>query len=97
MPDFPPQLPADAIAYGRSPDFTNENLPDKLRNAHNTKGGTWGLLHVLEGELLFCLEEPQRRECHLVAGDTMVIEPQTLHHVDFIQPGRFYIEFYRLP
>ncbi len=95
MNDIPTALPAGVTAYSRTPDFTPENIPEKLRAAHSTKSGTWGLLHVLEGQILYRLEPPRLGERYLVAGDTVVIEPTTRHHVDFIEPGRFFIEFYR--
>ena len=40
-----------AAPYGASPIFDEISLPDKLRNEHSTKDGTWGLLRVLEGEV----------------------------------------------
>lgn len=95
MSNIPTALPAVVTAYSRTPDFTPENLPDKLRVAHSTKPGTWGLLHVLEGQLLYRLEPPRLGERRLAAGDTVVIEPTIRHHVDFTEPGRFFIEFYR--
>ena len=89
MSDIPATLPAGVTAYSRTPDFTPENLPDKIRAAHATKAGTWGLLHVLEGQLLYRLEPPHHGERHLNAGDTVVIEPTIRHHV------AFFVEFYR--
>ena len=38
--------------YQSTPQFTEESLPDALRNAHNTKEGVWGLLVVEEGTCL---------------------------------------------
>lgn len=95
MTDIPTKLPDDAEAYGRSPDFTSGNLPDKLRSAHSTKAGTWGLLHVLEGRVRYELEPPKNGLREVAAPDTIVIEPKVLHHVEFLEPGRFFIEFYR--
>jgi hemoglobin len=95
MSDIPAALPAGVTAYSRTPDFTPENIPDKIRAAHSTKAGTWGLLHVLEGRLVYQLEPPRQGERRLAAGDTVVIEPTVLHRVAFIEPGRFFVEFYR--
>ena len=52
MLTIPKELPAGFEAYGRSTDFTPDNLPARLQAAHSTKAGTWGLLHVLEGKIL---------------------------------------------
>lgn len=89
------EIPAGFEAYGRSPDFTPETLPVRLQAAHSTKAGTWALLHVVEGAILYQLEPPYQGERLARAGETVVIEAQIPHHVSFIEPGRIYIEFYR--
>lgn len=95
MSPIPDALPAGLVAYGRSMEFTPETLPARFKAAHSTKAGTWGLLHVLEGKLLYRLEPPQSDERVAVAGARIVIEPGVLHRVAFVEPGRFYVEFYR--
>lgn len=95
MSHIPKTLPAGFVAYSRTMEFTPENLPAKLKAAHSTKAGTWGLLHVLEGKVLYSLEPPQHGEQLAAAGDSVVIEPGVLHHVAFVESGRFYVEFYR--
>ena len=94
---IPDRLPAGSEAYGRSPDFTPETIPAKLQAAHATKPGTWGLLHVLEGSLRYTLEAPHSGERLVGAGEKVVIEAEVPHHVAFVTPGRFFVEFYRLP
>jgi len=95
MTRLPKALPAGVTAYGRSPDFTPENLPARLQAAHATKDGTWGLLHVLEGKVLYQLEAPHEDSQLASAGENVVIEPAILHRVAFVEPGRFFVEFYR--
>jgi hemoglobin len=95
MLSIPKELPAGYESYSRSPDFTSDNLPARLQAAHSTKAGTWGLLHVIEGKIRFQLELPRQGEQVASAGETVVIESEIPHHVEFIEPGRFYIEFYR--
>lgn len=95
MSTIPIELPAGLAAYGRSPDFTPDNLPARLQAAHATKAGTWGLLHVLEGKILFQLEPPFEGERLAAAGETIVIESKVPHHVKFVEAGRFFVEFYR--
>ncbi len=95
MSEIPDTLPDDVEVYGRSPEFTSDNLPAKLQSAHSTKAGTWGLLHVLEGEILYVVEPPRQGERRAAAGETIVIEPETPHHVAFTAPGRMFVEFYR--
>ena len=95
MATIPKALPAGFVAYGRTRDFTPENLPDALKVAHSTKAGTWALLHVLEGNVLYQLEAPGAGEQLASAGDTVVIEAAVPHRVSFVAPGRFFVEFYR--
>lgn len=95
MPGIVTTLPARMEMYRRSPDFRPDNLPQKLQSAHSTKAGTWGLLRVLEGKLLFRLEGAVDGERLVSAGETVVIESEILHSVSFVEPGRFFIEFYR--
>lgn len=95
MPSIPKALPPGLAAYGRSPDFTPDNLPARLQAAHSTKAGTWGLLHVIAGTVRYTLEPPREGEQIADVGENIVIEPGVLHHVAFVEPGRFFVEFYR--
>jgi len=95
MSSIPRELPPGLEAYGRSPDFTPDALPARLRSAHSTKAGTWGLLHVLEGRVRYQLEPPYEGACSAGAGETVVIEPEVPHHVEFVEDGRFFVEFHR--
>lgn len=92
---IPTHIPDGFEAYGRSPEFTSETLPAKLQSAHSTKAGTWALLHVIEGEVLFQLEPPYQGERRARGGETIVIEDAVPHHVAFTESGRIFIEFYR--
>lgn len=95
MTQIPNSLPDGVSAYARSPDFTPDNLPEKLQSAHSVKDGTWGLIHVLEGRILYTLEAPAHGSREVAAGETVVIEPQVPHRVSFVEPGRFFVEFHR--
>lgn len=83
-----------AAPYGVSPIFDENSLPDKLRNEHSTKDGTWGLLRVLEGEVeLVFIDPPSQR---LVTVDNPApIPPQALHYVKLTGPMKMQVEFYR--
>lgn len=97
MAHIPSTMPEGLVAYARSPDFCPENLPAKLKSAHTTKAGAWGLLHVLSGSVRFTLENPDGTELIVPAGAAVVIEPEIEHRVEFVEPGRFYIEFWKMP
>jgi hemoglobin len=51
---------------------------------------------VLEGVVHYRLEAPHQGEKIIHAGETVVIESQVPHRVEFIEPGRMFVEFYRL-
>ena len=89
-------IPAGYVVSRRTPVFTRETVPPALLNAHETKGGAWALVHVLEGKLRYCIETPPLERI-LEPGRHGVIEPQVRHHVEPIGPVRFYLEFYRAP
>jgi hemoglobin len=95
MATIPAQMPEGFEAYGRSPDFTPETLPARLQSAHTTKAGTWAMLHVIEGEVLYRLEPPHYGEQRAKAGEAIVIEAEVAHRVAFTAPGRIFVEFYR--
>ncbi|MEQ8744984.1 DUF1971 domain-containing protein [Parasphingorhabdus sp.] len=80
--------------YGASPIFDEISLPDKLRNEHSTKDGTWGLLRVLEGEVeLVFIDPPSQRL--VTVDDPAPIPPQSPHFVKLTGPMKMQVEFYR--
>ncbi len=82
------------VPYSASPIFDERSLPAALRNEHNTKDGTWGLLRVLEGsvELVF-LDPPSRRL--VTIDDPAPIPPKAPHFVKLTGPMKMLVEFYR--
>jgi tellurite resistance-related uncharacterized protein len=80
--------------YASSPVFDEQSLPDKLRNDHRTKDGTWGLLRVLEGEVRLIFTDPHREV--LVTPDTPApIAPLATHYVVPLGRMTMQVEFYR--
>ncbi|MBU6456079.1 MAG: DUF1971 domain-containing protein [Bradyrhizobium sp.] len=92
---IPPGLPADVVAYGRTPDFTPQTLPAAFKSAHTTKSGVWGLIRVLEGRLSYHLELPHEGSKLVSAGETAPIPPNIPHRVAFVEGGRFFVEFFK--
>lgn len=92
---LPTELPPGLVRYGESPQFTPDNLPEKLKTAHTIKAGTWGLLRVETGIVQFFLDVEPYSQAVVTAGKTVVIEPEKPHHVEFALPGRFQVEFWR--
>ena len=89
-------IPAGYVAGRRTPVFTHDTAPPALLRAHETRGGAWAMIHVLEGKLRYCIETPLS-ESILEPGQPGVIEPEVRHHVEPIGPVRFYLEFHRAP
>lgn len=91
------QLP-DGLEYVRTTDvFDQEKHPGGLLRAHHVAPRVWGRLLVHTGELVFVFEDETDRPIRAGAGDSVVIPPQRLHHVEFVGPVTFAIEFHREP
>ena len=88
-------LPSAVEAYRRTPEFTEESIPDGLRKPHRTKPGVWGRIVVLEGQLLYRILQPASGELTLGADNPGVIEPEVEHEVEPLGRVRFFVEFYR--
>ena len=91
---IPTGLPPGLELYARSQDFTPRTMPAELTSGHYTAEGVWGVIRVLEGDVVYTLESPATASMTLHAGESAVIEPQVLHHLEFAGGGRFFIEFY---
>lgn len=92
------ELPPALESYRRTDTFSEQTVPVGLLKAHATKAGTWGLIQVTEGELLYRIEDERRipAERRLRAGlPPGVVEPNILHSVEPAGPVRFHIEFFR--
>ncbi len=88
------ELPQNVVAYARSPEFDQNTLPAALRREHSTKAGTWALIHVLEGRLIYRIYEPSE-EVVLEPGRPGVVRPEQLHEVEPAEmPLRMFVEFY---
>jgi len=88
-------LPNDLTATKKTPSFSRDGVPRGLLKEHSTKPGTWGLLTVEEGEIMYVITERGSEEEVLVTpGNPGVIEPETKHHVRIIGHVLFHIQFF---
>ena len=85
-------LPPEAREYKRTATFSEETLPDALRQAHRTKTGTWGRIVVTEGQLEF---HSRGRVSVLGPGDVGIVEPEIPHHVTPLGVVLVHVEFWR--
>ena len=96
---FPAErLPGGVEAYRRTPEFSEVSVPKGLLQTHSTKAGVWGLIRVVEGQLLYQVTDQRRMPTDrlLAAGDTPgVVEPEILHRVEPMGKVCFYVEFFR--
>jgi tellurite resistance-related uncharacterized protein len=90
-------IPAGLTAYKRTPEFTQANVPAGLLREYCTKAGVWGLIRVVEGELIYRVVDGRRaaRECRLSPAAPGVVEPGIFHRVALDGPVRFFVEFFR--
>ena len=87
-------LPSNAIAYRKTPVFTQETIPNALLHQHNTKKGCWGKIWVTSGQLSYRILTDPPEEHTLTNPSPGIVEPQVPHHVKPLGPVEFYVEFY---
>jgi tellurite resistance-related uncharacterized protein len=90
------ELPADAVAYKRTPDFTETTIPDALRREHTTKRGVWGRIVVDDGRVRYIVDVPAL-DVVLERNLPGVVVPEVRHRVEPLGPVRFHVEFLRSP
>lgn len=73
--------------------FDADTLPAALRRAHIVADRTWGLLRVLEGEVVFAIDTTPPFSAHLGAGDRQPIPPGVTHLLRVDAPVRLTIDF----
>ncbi len=88
-------LPASVQPYKRTPEFTEDTIPNGLLHEHSTKEAVWGKIVVLEGRLQYTINEPEQEVVVLDETIFGVVEPTVRHEVKPLGRVRFYVEFYR--
>ena len=82
--------------YRTTPVFDENSLPAGLRRDHRTNAGVWGVIRVLEGEVVFTQLSP-RAEQRLSLGRPGLVLPDQPHFVTPAGPMRMQLEFYNHP
>lgn len=90
-----PEPPQPLQEHERTPEFTKLTAPKGLQHNHRTKAGVWGRLIVLEGRLRYCLEDGSGLSWILDSSRPAWIPPDVPHRVEFMEPVRFYLSFWR--
>ena len=82
-----------ATPYRSTPVFDQDTLPAALRARHATKAGVWGMIRVLEGELMLTWLEPESSML-LEPGKPGRILPEQPHFVTPEGPMKMQVDFY---
>lgn len=90
-----PRLPDSVAEYKRTAIFDEATTPAGLRARHTTKSGVWGEIVVLEGRVLYVLEDEEDASFILRPGLAGPIAPGVPHHVEPYDGGRFFVRFLR--
>lgn len=89
-------LPPGYELYRSGPVFTETMVPPALPRSHRNPPGTWALIRVLEGRLLYRVLNPPAERILDPAGLPSLIEPDVPHEVATLGPVRFQVESYRI-
>jgi len=98
MTASPSALPPGLVSYKRTAVFTEASVPAGLLGDHQTKEGVWGLIHVEQGQVVYCITDPRRKACERTlspADPPGVVEPTIAHHVRPTGDALFWVEFFR--
>lgn len=91
------QMP-DGFVLARTTDaFDKGTVPSGLLRAHRVADGVWARLVVHTGSVGFVFEDEPDDIKVVPAGDSLVIPPARLHHVEPDGPATFAVEFHRPP
>ncbi len=90
-------LPPGCKAYRSTPVFTENTIPPGLLRSHRTAPGTWALIHVLEGRLLYRVLAPHSERTLDPSSAPGLVEPGVSHEVVPLESVRFQVEFHKIP
>lgn len=90
-----PRIPEAAAEYKRTAIFDATTVPTGLRKSHTTKAGVWGQIVVLEGRVLYVIENEEGASFVLRPGVAGAIAPEAPHHVEPYEGARFFVRFLR--
>ena len=80
----------------RTPEFTEDSIPNGLRARHVTVAGVWGRIVVTAGALRYRCAE-LGIDVALTPEQPGIVAPEASHQVDPAGPVRFFVEFLHVP
>lgn len=93
---IPAALPPGSEHCRSSPVFTEATVPPALLRSHRTAPGTWALVRVQEGRLLYRVLDPPAERILDPASAPGLVAPGVPHEVAVLGPVRFQVEFHRM-
>ncbi len=90
-----PRIPDSAREYKRTGTFDAATTPSGLRASHTTKDGVWAEIVVVEGRVLYVIEDEADAAFVLTPSLPGTIAPTVRHHVEPSPDARFYVRFLR--
>ncbi len=88
-----PKLPEGLVEYRRTAEFDTTTVPRGLLASHTLKEGTWGVIVVTAGHVVYVLEDGAR--IVLRQGVDGIVAPTRPHHVELAEGARFLVRFLR--
>jgi tellurite resistance-related uncharacterized protein len=89
-------LPPGCQPYRSTKVFTEATVPPGLLGRHCTVPGTWALIRVLEGRMLYRVLEPPSERVLDPPSPPGLVEPGVPHQIAPLGELRFQVEFYRM-
>lgn len=94
FPGFKENAPSSPIRpFRTSPEFTDENIPAVLLREHRLQQGTWGIVRVHTGEILYFGGETSVGFVTR-AGAAVLVHPDKPHRLEVVGPVSLTLEFY---
>ena len=91
------EMPSTLIPDRRTDVFDQETIPEQLTTSHVIAKGEWGMIRVLEGEIVLKQLEPPAEDTTIVKRIPGVLEPDRTYAFAPSGPVRFFIEYFREP
>lgn len=90
-----PRLPAAVAEYKQTTIYDATTTPAGLRKSHSTKKGVWAEIVVVEGRVLYVIEDEEDASFILSPGVAGTSAPMVRHHVEPYESARFFVRFLR--
>ncbi|GIX20266.1 MAG: hypothetical protein KatS3mg120_1942 [Erythrobacter sp.] len=87
------EIPEGFSLVRRIGPFDAASLPAGLLSSHSLKAGRWGWVQITEGAVRMVWEDEPLRSEELVAPTSVLIPPETVHHLEVAGPFKLQIAF----